>query len=332
MGLSDPERTDYIFHAIKEIVSLADELKDDRYFSKVKKEVDKLWSATLGNISNGAHWILGSSATNQIKMDDLSVFSVALRNCFKDDVDNAKNEEKREKDPEYKSMKEIMDDHFDPMDMLTIAHLIRDSDDYESKEHVIVYEIFAWTEQLAYGLRRYDDEFFKNFKELSDVIANIQGACFPIFKSEIYRKAYLLNQIFQILYSSHYDRKGNVRKILVDNNMHHNLTRGCMREVQMGQILKWHERLVIDSSDEECIFVAFEIAGRRLHHKYDYEKYVKELREAKTKIDFKKLESIFKNNCLAHKENEEEHSREYEKNADSNHFYCVHGKFLDNEH
>lgn len=322
MGLSNGERNTYIFNAIKNIVALSKNLKHDD-FDEIKQHINMLWPSTIGSTSNGLHWIVGSSATNQIGWDDFSVFSVALKDGFDDDKAYIEENEHKKKDPNYKSMREIRNDYFDPMDKLGIKDLIENSDSYLAKEYSIIYEIFAWTEQLVYALRRYDDEYRRGLSKLSEVIASIQGDCFPFFSNVVFRQAYLSYHMFNILF-----HKREIEDAIKNLYLFHDVS-GICRDHQIDSIMGFHKRLTIDSSPAECIYLLLEIAGRHFHYDHKYKELVNALKKANIKIDYKKLAKIFSANCKKHSEREKESSEKYGKEKEADHFYCVHGKFLD---
>lgn len=321
MSLSNNERTSYIYHAIDNMVRLAKELHD---FDDIKNEVNKLWPATLGNSSNGAHWILGSSGTNQLSMDSFSPFHVALIDGFEED-NKLQNEEERKKDPNYKSFDERMNEHYDPLyEALTIKNLIYQYH-YLGQECSIVYEIFCWTEQLIYALRRYRDEYFKRYEKLSDVISSIQGYCFPVFRRDIFRKAYLAHEIFTIIYQNR-----EIEDILKKQYIHHDLYKIC-EDYQISDIIRFHKKIIGDKSTANCIYLIFEIAGRHYHYNHKYKELVNELKQKKIKIDYKKLDNLFKESCKKRDEHEKEQHEKYSEEKDGEHYYCVHHTFLADE-
>lgn len=322
MSLSDDERNSYIFHSVKNIVSLGKELDGDE-FDDIKKHINTLWPATIGSSFNGLHWILGSSANNEISTGDLSVLSVALKEGFAEDAATIKENEEKKKNPYYKSSREILNDLFDPMDFLKIPDLIKNSDCHLAKEYSNLYEIFDWTEQLVYALRRYDDKYLKRLSKLSEVIASIQGDCFSFFLNVIFRQAYLSHHMLKIIFC-----KREIEDVIENLHLHHDVS-GMCRDYQIDKIMEFHKRIALDSSPSECIYLLLEIAGRHFHYEHQYKELVSALNKSKIEVDYKKLAKIFATNCKKHSEREKESSDKYCEEKENDHFYCVHGKYLD---
>ena len=316
MGLSNHERTSYVFNAIDELAKLSQKLakcnKDDE--TNISSLIAKLWPVTIGALSNSGHWLLGSSASNQVDYDSMSPFSVALMDGFDND----------HRDMDENLLK--LDDYDDPLDNFTISNLTKESNAYGNDYYSIIYEIFAWTEQLCYGLRRYDDEYLKGLSALSDIIAQIQGACFPVFSDVIFRKAYLAKEIVTKIYS----RVDNSKLFDVFEKvyLHHNLRGFCDREMPIEKLYDWHKRLSLPHTEADRLYVAFEMMGRRLHDKFKFDEIIKALDEKKVKYDKSKLDLLFKKACEEDAKNKKESGEEHCERHDEEHFFAVHRGFL----
>jgi hypothetical protein len=168
-------------------------------------------------------------------------------------------------------------EEFDPFKyFLSMAGLLNHLD----KELEAVYNIFAWSEQLIYNLRRYDDDFLSKYINLSKTISDIQGECFKVFiEDDAFAKAYFLNRILSYVYGAYYipEKRDVVTQWLFAENMHHDLSRPMSVN---GESLKWvidiHQEISRAADEDKLtnqmrLMVALKIAGRRFHYEHHHE-------------------------------------------------------------
>jgi hypothetical protein len=265
MSLSDKERLTGMYFAIYHMQNHAHNLKNDSSeygYSRLITLVNHLWHNLLKKESNSAHWIVGSSATSIVNHDVSGVWGEAIRHVYNEAI-----YEKNELDSDF----DVDANHFIAIDDL-LSHYNTDYKD--------IYEIFAWSEQLAYYLRRYDDEFLKEFEDLSFTLSTIQGELFRLFiDDEAYAKAYALSRTLHHVYGiTREDERDIVTKWLYAECIHHYLSRPMSVN---GENLSWvvaiHQEIskAADAgtlTKQLRLMTAIRIAGRRLHYEHVHSK------------------------------------------------------------
>ena len=330
MGLSDQERLEKIYWAIHHMVKLGHEIRQDPDASNcvgcVIEKVEQLWPAFIGGQSNSAHWILGSSASNAVTAPN-SVWSTSILNHLED---SRQLEQKLKEEEEIKKTGQApYEAPFDAFDngFLDIAGLLGQCH-YRGKFNRHLYELFGWSEQLAYALRRYDDELLKSFQSLSDVLARLQGELFGFFSANNdFAKAYVLNQVLDHLY-----RDKDFQKLAYKQHWHHDLSRPMRSNrddsVSLEKVREWHYRAVVNSkkqTTEDKILLALEIMGRHYHYQHNYNDMVSVLQADNVLFNPKKLESAFKKCEARHKELEEAGHKEYRNDSERDVNAAIHG-------
>jgi chorismate mutase len=299
MGLSNEERITGLFYDIKNIVSRADALKEEsdcpRKFVEI---IDQLWFAFLGQTRNSAHWILGSSATNQVAWDTVSPWGVAINHHTQDLI-------KEESDIFSKDRFDAFDRFLDVPGLLGQAGMI-----YKN-----IYEIFAYSEQAAYHLRRYEDELSKDLKGLSKLLADIQGECFQLFiDDQTYARAYVLNIITKMVYGPHYpyseEKWDPLTKYLSKECIHHDLSRMMQpRDADMKMLATLHikmhrakeaKKLTIALRTEAML----QLVGRRFHYDQKFAELKVALRRRVNSKEMKALQTLFNKCKKEHDEDE----------------------------
>jgi hypothetical protein len=304
MGLCDEERISGLYNDVFQMVEVAAHLKSRFDHTSYKYDhliqlIDQLWHGLLSKNSNGLHWIIGSSADNLITSETLTPWGVAInQHCHGLTRDNWYKSEPKDKD------------FFDAFDgYLDIPGLLNSA----SPSYKAVFDIYAWSEQAIYHLRRYDDELLKSFDSLSKLLSDVQGVCFKLFRdTEAYPAAYMLNQILKIVYgpSYPYDSKkwDAVTTVIQKFNMQHYLSR-MMRAIDLKALAKMHVMLHKAKKTQMLrMTAALKLAG----HEFCYDHQLKDLKEALKKdrefkaADIKKVEALFRVNQTAHKKHEEQ--------------------------
>lgn len=259
MGLSDQERLVGMMYAVRGIheagEKLAKALKkhghlmadniDRQHIPQLVRLSRGMWHAMLGNVSNGTHWIFGSSSHNRLSENDYSPWAVALRSHWGDVKRNQEEEKRKSWNPNYK-------EPFDAMDMLSIEHLLYEQGrDITDNSYSIVYEIYSWCEQLIYYLRRYRDEFLSSFSKMDKMLSLMMGHCFSIFTRNVeYAKAYLMHDICKMLYGPGYpyneEKADIVTKWMVHENSHHDINSQMNRRppISLEELGRLHRSLI----------------------------------------------------------------------------------------
>jgi len=255
MGLSTEERYSGLMYSVHMLVKTGE-------MTPAYKFTSRLWHALLGDNHNSSHWVFGSASSGDIKIDGKSVWERAMCHhtcCILD------------------GEKEEIPHAFDATDNFSIPLLVRYGENRLCERHKKMFDIYQWTEDAIYYLRRYDDEMPKEFSDLNKLISDIQGECYSYFKdNEVFAKAYIVNKIIIHLYAGTYPYQKNKWNILVQwlekNNVHHDLNR-CM-EMELKDLAQIHVDLVRDKSIKNKVITIGKIMLRRLH-KYRDDPFMK---------------------------------------------------------
>lgn len=216
MGLSDNERYRNILYTAKHLYTLKEtwkkEIEYSKYYldqncQKLLNVVEDLWNVIFNNDSNSIHWIIGSSSANKITTDEQRTpWEVAIVNSL---------ENIHKEDSFFSSDEEYNNKHFPLME-----HIISASYDKNLRH---VYKIYQYAESFSYSLRRYNDDFRKSFSSLDKLLNEIYGICFCIFDAnEDFAKAYLINEIKDLLYGQHYPYNEKEYDIVTQLMVKHN--------------------------------------------------------------------------------------------------------------
>jgi hypothetical protein len=306
MGLSDGERISGIFYAIDHIMDIVKDLKrsEDKYeYPKTLiNHVKSLWHSFIGKNSNSSHWVLGSSTSQEVTHYSDSVWGLAAINYHTDGLLKDEKDSIIEKSKDFNAFDGFLD----------ISGLLSSV----NKIYASVYDIYAWSEQVVYYLRRYDDKFLKDNEELSKVISNIQGECFCLFKSiDVYARAYILNAICKMIYTNrypydpkHYD---SFTRFLVKDCGHHDLNK-LMQDGDLKTIAKIHASLYRAEKTKKLTIMmrveAFmQIAGRGFHYEHKFNELISVIKPSK--LDVIKLKMLFLQ-CKDDHDKEEKRSME----------------------
>lgn len=244
MGLSKEERLGKMVWAVHALTRLGRELQAQRaaamYLDGLPvliELLDRLWHAYLGGRSNGMYWLVGGDLDGPVTEEGLPWSSIVMAQC---EEARLPPDEPGEAHP------------FDPFrDMLSVKGLLPDD------AHQKVYDVYGWTEQLAYALRRYPDELMAQYAVLDKLISDIQGACFHIFQSSTaYGRAYVGNRLLQALYD-------DTRVEEVFNELHLQvLLRKRIRSCTLAEVIAWDRwRLDHQMTLHNRVLLAIRICG-----------------------------------------------------------------------
>jgi hypothetical protein len=188
-----------------------------------------------------------------------------------------------------------------------------------------IYDIFGWSEQLIYYLRRYEDELLSDMADLSKIVSDIQGECFHLFKqNNAYAKAYILNILTKMLYGPLYpyqiEKWDPLVKHLNKNAVHHDLSQ--MMEPGPGEEFKalaeLHVKMQHAEKDKKMTLMLrtesmLELAGRRYHYDHHFKELQDLLKGSVTREDLRKLKKLFEKNKKDHEEFEKKsHEQVYQ--------------------
>lgn len=274
MGLSNEERRNGTFWAIRRITECARELPaNEELYAKIKEFAEELWPAYLGNQQNGMHWFMGSSASNDVIGKNYTPWDTAVAESIEKSLKREEDDFPRNTD-------------FDPFQgFLDIEGLLREP-------HRTVYKLFSWTEQLVYYLRRYDDEFLRRYPRLSDLCAKIQGECFACFEAEeAFARAYLAHQICEVLYSDNCpkEKRDEVTQFLYEENFQHDFDSTIHNdEIPLKRLTEIHTELLRIKHDNRRLYknrvrrmlFALELAGQHYHYAHQHKKLREHLKTA----------------------------------------------------
>ena len=319
MGLSDEERISkmywscyHIGEVVKEIKRYKPEMGLKEDLSHLMALVDGLWPAMVGMESNGLHWLIGSSATSEVRGPSSLWGAAIVNHCY----------DEREKHNIFHNMNH--NSPFNPLDHFLAIEGLLENCRFNGRLFAQIYKLFAITENLTYALRRYNDDFTRKYNSLSDLIAKIQGACFTIFaKHEEFARAYLAGEIFKKMYANEIFKEHAIK-----NHWQHSFAHIMNdRDITLTQVLDWHRVLYRGSKlkEQDLFCMALEIMGRSYHYDHQFKDLRKFLKEKGFDKVIRKLERQFKRNKKAHEQDESESRENYAENADYEHMSAIHG-------
>jgi hypothetical protein len=182
--------------------------------------------------------------------------------------------------------------------------------------HRHIYNIFTWSEQLIYNLRRYEDELLSDMGTLSKIVSDIQGECFHLFKqNDAYAKAYVLSILTKMLYGPLYPYQVEKWDPLVEhlnkNAVHHDLARLMEPEGELKTLAELHVKMQHAEKDKKMTLmlrteVMLELSGRRYHYDHHFKELQELLKGSVTRDDLRKLKRLFEKNKKDHEDKEKE--------------------------
>jgi len=264
MSLSDIERLRGMYYNIRNLTELAKTWKKDYRlrtsyndaYTEVRDLIDELWHAFLGS---DTQIISDTQAT--IKGDSRDPWGIAIV-CQLENTVKEKNEKLFEKP-------------FDAIEYINIPMLVN-HERWLGVAASYVLEVYQYIEQLMYFLHRYNDDFCKQYENVSILLSKIRGECFTVFsRNSAFPKAYLIHQMLKILYGPGYpyDDPDVVTEILMSH--YHDFT--SLMKLNLKDLTKHHIELA----------AAFEKARKRTQNKVNEDAELTRLRLFKT-IEFAK--------------------------------------------
>ena len=349
MGLSNEERRAKMTWAANHLTQLASSLPDEGWtpsggtlkYNRLKDLCGQVWHAMLGGTSNGTHWLLGSSASNPIK-DSESPWAVALEHHFHDSREGKgwleEAREERHKAYEEADDKDALVSPWDEKnaeDAIAIASLLKkleveaDLDEaYAPTALDKVFLIYAQTENMSYGLRRYPDKMLADFPKLDKLVSDIQGECFNCFqKDSRYALAYLFHQILD----SHFDNYGNpIRKLAIKQGwMVRMASRARERlgayELKLDAVREWHLRIESHKvkTATDWVVLALEIMDYRACD--DLKDTLRIAGKMEIELDEARVKAAYAKAAKSAEEHKKFSERDYCGESRQAHLYAVHG-------
>jgi hypothetical protein len=306
MGLCNTERYSGILRTAKKIYENALEIPEAYDIKAIREHALKIWPMVFGATSNSGHWIMGSSATNEVIRED-SPWAVVIMDHWS---------EVRDKDNFFNQIRENAP--FDPFDWcLTISGFIEG----ENKGKARVYDVYAWTEQLIYYLRRYNDEFMRGYQELSDWASTTLGLCYAHFYGDdVYARAYTYNQLCEKIYKNQI-----VEKIAAKQCWHHDF-RARFRDYSLEDLMDFHMRLFKkEPALKTLLDVSLELMGRSYHYTHKYQELVKYLKEEHKYTNTGSFKKVFESNLKKYQDHDKRQKDNYRTDRDKEAFEAVHG-------
>jgi hypothetical protein len=246
MSLSNEERLGRIWVATLNISRIGREFDASdphRGYNRLKTLTENIWHAFLKGAYDGGLWLFGAHAENTLQ--DLSnPWSAAIAlHC------EASRDSLPMADPEA------------PTDPLKTTFSITSLLQIADNDLVRAYHIQIEAERLAYALRRYDDDFRRQYPALDAAISDIQGACFDIFRGEnAVAKAYVGNRILNTLWNT----PGFTQAF--EGIAPLGFTQFMERETTLSTLLEWNLRLAQEHSLVDCILIAAQMCNLREEH------------------------------------------------------------------
>lgn len=307
MGLSNEERITGMTWTVHRLVKLCREVepvypKED--WAHLKTLGDNLWHALLGGGSNGTFWILGGALDGPVK-GPTSPWGVLIEHQC----------ETARPDTDWERA-----DTFDPFEgFLDHEGLVGHVEGGHSKRALL--KIYLNAEALIYSLRRYDDDFLKQYPELNKACSDLLGACFSLMQSDQdFGKAYVGNRLLKWAWGGYDDSLG---KVLNEMHFYHDVSR-FMVDCTLTEVLAWDKwRLTHKDCPQNRLVLALRMAGRRFHYEHQMKELVKKTRGMGIK------ESVIVRECAkcqaAHADEEGKGRQEYKESLDYDVNTVIHG-------
>lgn len=304
MGLSNEERFAKMVHSVCHINELSADL-GERYpvdQSKLKKLCERLWYDFLKADSDGMFWFMGSDLSNDHLKGGLLGVAFTCHTPERGTTLESLTEERRKVDSYFDSYK-TLSDFFD------IDRLL-------SKDKRAVMLIYAHTQNIAYAMCRYKDEFMNAYEDLNFTMRTIQGECFKIFKEDKdYAHAWMLHHLCDKIYTI--DPKDIVNQWWTkDCNSHHIHIKDNEFDTVFNLFKKYQfkQMTVQDRIDATLVLI-----GKRYgQYKHLHEAFMKQVEEynkkhKKNPIATQPLVEAFERGQQAEKE---EKSKPYERSCE----------------
>lgn len=274
MGLSNEERIQKIYYAVRKLVALCRSLGEstEEYYEgtnpykKLQTLGEDLWPSLFQDNGNGLFWLLGPS--DEVSHEISNPWSIAMYNRIRFAGKETLEEKLERNGKEYV---------FDPFDgFLDLEGLLE-------TDNRTVYQIYCWIQQYQYAANRYQDELTQKFSKTSRIVSQMMGEIFEVFetKSDSFSSAYLLQEICKKLYGNVTYREEKdldiVTAFLIKHCVHHDIPhwykRDARRVERLKAALRWVEK---NHTLRDRLHLAIDLGGKSFAQ---YEHKQKELRK-----------------------------------------------------
>lgn len=319
MGLSNEERYAKMVHSVSHITGLAEDLGTERCYprdtNKLKKLCERLWYEFLKQESDGLFWIMGSDLSSDHLKGGLLGVAFCCHSEHGTTMEDLIDERRKE------------DKYFDSYKTLSAFF---DIDRLLSKEKRAVMLIYAHTQNIAYAMCRYRDEFMKSYEDLNFVMRTIQGECFDHFKEDKdYSHAWMLHHLCDKIYTI--DEKDIVNQWWTKHCNSHDIH---LEDNQFKTVFDTFKKYQFKKMTvQERIDASLVLMGKRYgQYKHQHDEFMKMVEDynkkhKKNKIDTKPIEEAF---ALGQKAEKDEKNKPYERNCEFTGNYVDHKGEVDN--
>lgn len=296
---SDGERFNTMCHSTNEIAKLGESIRNDYRYGRLKGLCAKLWYGLLCNKGTGDFWLFGGELDNEF-MPEGGLVAAAF-NCHV---------------PEGHAYGGPTEHGF--IDYVNIARDMCEIDDFLDGDERHVFKIYSHTENCAYALTKYKDEFMEQFERFNMALRNIQGECFNIFTEErVFVDAWMYHHIAMKLITYQDDL---VNQWWYAQNMHHDI-KG--RKLEYEELYKLYKEVQFRiPSLMERLEITLRLAGGSYHYKHNHKKLLEMIERHNStneeKIDIEYVGVLLEECNKQHKEAEEFNQRQYAQSK-----YCA---------
>jgi hypothetical protein len=257
---------------------------EDKNYAQLRAEVVKLWHAYLGGQSNGVFWLFGGDANNTVTAPGAPWSTAIISHC------EAANYEIKLDNDEWERDYRKREKEFNPLDSdwLGIPGLL------EVKADQKVFQIYLWSEQLSYAVRRYDDDLCKRLADVDVCISNIQGACFELFaEKDQFAKAYVASLLASKIYGDKWKREDkNTYHVLMQDHSHHTLKTQLLKKSLKELLVLDRWRLENADNDQTRLTLFLDICGHALDE-FNFKRLKKNVIAAQLNVDMEDLEDLW---------------------------------------
>ncbi len=249
MGLSNEERFAKIAFGINRINSKWEDTKEKIYKDNIsiwQPLVNGFWPAFLNSKAGagGFNWFLGTTMltenASRLYLPHLAmIHTTEDKSKYLDSLNNHEAQQKRIKELEAVGDKQTLEKYKNWVEFSRVHELAKNKGSipfnlhHSDTQHEESWVMTLWVEleYLQYAINRYDDEFEKKLKPLSDHIAQVIGVCFDkMQRSPDFAASYLLHQIWNAVITS--DDEDPLNKLIVTKYLYHQLQCASKYDVQ----------------------------------------------------------------------------------------------------
>ena len=250
MGLSDEERMTGMYRCISDLYKKGLEMQSildgpesymyscydfdkSKMYTEIVRMTTGIWHTFLTTHGgNTGMWLFGSRSRSPHNETAYDTFSAGMRAaCYK------KLEHIHEDEDDFSAFCKERDNTFDATkSFLSMKGLLG-----VDKLAQVIYEISLIGEGCLYYLRRYKDELSDTYVNVERDINTIFGITYALIADHpVFAKAYLISQVAEAIYENAYPMRpedyDTVTKWLVDNHMHHDMSRMMANSVELEKV------------------------------------------------------------------------------------------------